>query len=97
MRSEPAESRLSKPSARSTWLASREAALQAACASRAGIFRYREGREPHYVSFLRLPDGRFRFLNLADGLEDCVLSMEEFAAGHLRGPARAFTAREVSL
>ncbi len=77
--------------------AGREAALQAACASRAGIFRYREGREPHYVSFLRLPDGRFRFLNLADGLEDCVLSMEEFAAGHLRGPARAFTAREVSL
>lgn len=63
----------------------REAALAAAERSRAGIFRYREGHEPHFVCFLRREDGRFRFFNVADGLEDCVLSMADFGREHLRG------------
>ena len=63
----------------------REEAVAAARESRAGIFRYREDREPHFVSYLRQEDGNFRFFNVADGLEDCQMSMEEFAAGHLLG------------
>lgn len=79
-----------------TETAGRKAALRAAAASRAGIFRYREGREPHYVSFLREAGGGFRFFNVADGLEDCRMSMEDFAAKHLRGPVRVFTAGEAA-
>ena len=63
----------------------REEALKAAAASRAGIFRYREKREPHFVSYLRTEDGRFRFFNVVDGLEDCRMTMEEFGRDHLCG------------
>ena len=62
----------------------REEALAAARESRAGIFRYREGMEPHFVCYLRTDTG-YRFFNVADGLEDVVLSMERFGAEHLRG------------
>ena len=61
----------------------REEAAQAAKDSFAGIFRYQEGHEPHFISFVRQPDGRFRFFNVADGLEDSVMSMEDFAKEHL--------------
>lgn len=71
------------PQARET--VGREEALKAAAASRAGIFRYREKREPHFVSYLRTEDGRFRFFNVADGLEDCRMTMEEFGRDHLCG------------
>ena len=63
----------------------REEALAAAARSRAGIFRYRERREPHFVSFLRAENGEFRFFNVDDGLEDCRMSMERFGREHLRG------------
>ncbi|MBO5555579.1 MAG: hypothetical protein J5927_00185, partial [Oscillospiraceae bacterium] len=46
----------------------REEALAAAGQSPGGVFRYREAGVPHYVSFLRQPDGRYRFFNVADGL-----------------------------
>ena len=62
----------------------REEALAAARESRAGIFRYREGMEPHFVCYLRAEAG-YRFFNVSDGLEDAVLSMEQFGAEHLRG------------
>lgn len=71
------------PQARET--VGREEALAAAAASRAGVFRYREKREPHFVSYLRTEDGRFRFFNVADGLEDCRMTMEEFGRDHLCG------------
>ena len=60
----------------------REAALAAARESRAGIFRYREVREPHFVSYIYQGDNSFRFFNMADGLEDCVMSMDRFAEEH---------------
>ncbi len=63
----------------------REAAIRSAAQSRAGIFRYREGQEPHFICYLRQADGRFRFLNMADGQEDCLLDMEAFGREHLRG------------
>ena len=63
----------------------REAALAAAAASCAGIFRYREKREPHFVSYIRSGDGRFRFFNVADGEEDFTAAMEDFGREHLRG------------
>ena len=62
----------------------REEASAAAERSRAGIFRYSEGREPHFISYVRQPDGLFRFFNVADGLEDCEMSMEKFKEGHLQ-------------
>ena len=60
----------------------REAALEAAGRSRAGIFRYREDHVPHFVSYIRQEDGSFRFFNMADDLEDCVMTMEEFIQEH---------------
>ena len=73
----------------------REEAAQAAKDSIAGIFRYQEGHEPHFISFVRQPDGRFRFFNVADGLEDSVMSMEDFASGHLlRGTVIALTVHD---
>ena len=63
----------------------REEALSAAAASRAGIFRYRERREPHFVSYIRAEEGLFRFFNVTDGQEDCRMTMEAFGREHLRG------------
>ena len=60
----------------------REAALTAARESQAGIFRYREGMEPHFVSYIRQGENCFRFFNMADGLEDCVMPMEQFIHEH---------------
>ena len=75
--------------------AGREEAAQAAKESFAGIFRYQEGHEPHFISFVRRPDGKFRFFNVTDGMEDSVMSMEDFAAGHLlHGTVIALTADE---
>ncbi len=65
--------------------AGREAALQLARESRAGIFRYQEGRVPHFISFIREKEGDCRFFNVADGLEDCRMSLEQFGAEHLKG------------
>ena len=71
------------PQARET--VGREEAVAAAADSRAGIFRYREGREPHFISYLRQEDGLFRFFNVTDGLEDCCMDMAQFAREHLLG------------
>ena len=60
----------------------REAALAAALNSKAGIFRYREGHEPHFVSYIRQEDGAFRFFNMADDFEDCVMPVEQFIREH---------------
>lgn len=60
----------------------REQAQAAAMKSRAGIFRYREREEPHFVSYVRQEDGLFRFFNMADEFEDCVMPMEQFIREH---------------
>ncbi len=60
----------------------RDAALAAAKESRAGIFRYREGIEPHFVSYIRQGENSFRFFNMADGLEDCAMPIEQFMQEH---------------
>ena len=63
----------------------------------AGIIRYHEGHEPHFVSFIRQPDGQFRFFNVTDGLEDTVMSSDDFASGHLlRGTVIALTVKKNS-
>ena len=67
------------PEARET--RGREAALEAASHSRAGVFRYREKQVPHFVAYVR-EGGEFRFFNVADALEDCRMSMERFGAEH---------------
>ena len=71
------------PEARET--VGREEALAAAAQSCAGIFRYREKREPHFISYIRTEDGTFRFFNVADGEEDFTAAMEDFGREHLRG------------
>ena len=71
------------PQARET--TGREDALRAAEVSAAGVFRYWEGREPHFVMYMRCPEGDFRFFNVADGLEDCRMTMAQFGAEHLLG------------
>ena len=60
----------------------REQALMDAQESAAGIFRYREGKEPHFTSYIRQSDGSFRFFNMADDFEDCVMPMEQFINQH---------------
>ena len=60
----------------------REEASAAAENAYTGIFRYTEGCVPHFVSFIRREDGNFRFFNVADGLEDSVMSMERFKEEH---------------
>ena len=69
----------------------RGAAYAAARSGRAGILRYWEGREPHYVTFVRQADGTYRFFNVAAGLEDFTCAMEDFFSGHCRhGSVYAF-------
>ena len=60
----------------------REQAYAASCASQAGIFRYREGDEPHFVSYIRQDENQFRFFNMADDFEDCIMTMEQFVTEH---------------
>ena len=73
-------------------VAGRDAALEAAAHSRAGIFRYREKQVPHFAAYVREGEG-FRFFNLCDGEEDCVMSMERFGAEHCpRGHVIVFAA-----
>ena len=48
------------------------------------IFRYREEKTPHFVFYCRRENG-FRFMNVADGLEDAVMPMEKFGEEHLKG------------
>lgn len=72
--------------------AGKRAALAAARESGAGILRYWEGRTPHFITFLRQPDGRFRFLNVSDGWEDRTDDMDHFFEKHcLRGYIRVLT------
>ena len=73
----------------------RDEALAAAGQRRAGIFRYKEGNIPHFVSFVRQDDGRYRFFNVDDGLEDFIAPMEQFGREHLlRGTVIALTVPE---
>ena len=65
-------------------LRGREEALAQASRSRAGIFRYREEKTPHFVFYCRAEEG-FRFFNVADGTEDEVMPMERFGEEHLKG------------
>lgn len=44
-----------------------------------GILRYEEGLVPHYITFIRTAEEKYRFLNTVDGLEDFMVTPEEFA------------------
>ena len=61
----------------------REAALEAAKLSRAGILRYTEAGIPHFISYIPAADGASRFFNVNDGLEDYAASMEMFFQTHV--------------
>jgi hypothetical protein len=63
----------------------RKEALKLASGAPWGILRYREENVPHFITFLRRPEGDYRFFNVADGQEDITLSMEMFFADHCRG------------
>lgn len=57
-------------------------ALAAARQSRCGILRYWEGKTPHFITFIRQPDGRYRFLNVSNGQEDFTAPMDKFFEKH---------------
>lgn len=72
--------------------AGRQRAQSAAENSRAGILRYWEEDEPHFISFVRTPDGLFRFFNVADGKEDFTCPMADFFRSRVhRGWIRTLT------
>ena len=60
----------------------REAAIAAAQKSFAGIFRYTEGNVPHFISYVRTEDGLFRFFNINDDIDECILPMDQFGKEH---------------
>jgi hypothetical protein len=60
----------------------RRRVLSAAASAPCGILRYREENVPHFVTFLRLPSGEYRFFNVADDQEDIQLPMETFFVTH---------------
>lgn len=75
------------------YAAGRRAALAAAEASAAGILRYWEGDEPHFVAFARTEGDGFRFWNVSDGREDMTDAMADFFREHCRrGYIRVITA-----
>ena len=75
----------------------RDDAIAAAKKSTAGLFRYNEEREPHFICYVRQEDGNFRFFNVNNGLEDTVMSMDTFANGHLlRGTVIALTVQNIN-
>ena len=63
----------------------RDEAVRQACQSSMGIFRYHEGRIPHFVGYYRERENTFHFYNVCDGRENVVMSMEEFTSDHLLG------------
>lgn len=68
------------------------AARKRAEQSLAGILRYREGQEPHFVAFVRERDNLFRFFNVCDGGEELTMSMSDFFRTHCaRGFVRVIT------
>ncbi len=74
----------------------REAAAAKAGKSAAGIFRYTEQGVPHFITFVRQPDGQYRFFNVNDDLIDSCLPMDQFAKEHfVRGSVIALTVGEI--
>ena len=63
----------------------RDEAVDAAEHSSMGIFRYHEKHIPHFVGYFRQEGDTFRFFNVDNEIEDSVMSIQEFAAGHLLG------------
>ena len=59
-------------------------ALPAAAQSKAGILRYWEGHTPHFITFIRREDGRFRFLNVSGAQKDITAHMDVFFREHCR-------------
>ncbi len=71
----------------------KKAALAAGSKAEAGILRYWEGAEPHFICFVKAEGEGFRFLNVSDGQEDITLPMADFFAGHChRGFIRVLAA-----
>jgi len=60
----------------------RRECLERARASTAGIFRYYEEKIPHFVTYISVGGGKFRFFNVNDGMEDFISSMEDFSQKH---------------
>ena len=70
----------------------KKASLRAALKARAGILRYWEENVPHFITFVRVEGGLYRFFNVNDGLEDFTCPMEEFFDKHCIRPfVRAIT------
>lgn len=60
----------------------KQAVLKHSKDCKSGIIRYMEGFEPHYVTFIKVDEDRFRYLNIKEGKEDIIMTMEEFLKTH---------------
>lgn len=61
-------------------------ALLLARSARVGCLFYIDGREPHFVTFVRQEDGQFRFFNAIPGEEQHIVSMPDFFQRYVRIP-----------
>lgn len=59
--------------------------IEKMCSVSSGIIRYNETGVPHLVFFYKVKDEAYRFFNVNDGLEDCILSIEDFSKRILPG------------
>ncbi len=59
--------------------------IRAMNSSRAGILRYYEEGVPHFVAYMGNGEGRFRFFNVNDGMEDFTDTPGGFAKEHFKG------------
>ena len=59
----------------------RQESLDAAKISRAGILRFTEENIPHFITFIS-SNGKYRFFNVNDGLEDFEEDMDTFFEKH---------------
>lgn len=66
--------------------ASKSSALRLAGRSAAGVLFYVARYGPHFITFVPVGGGRYRFLNAVDGEEMHVSSMQDFFSEHLRFP-----------
>lgn len=64
----------------------KKALIRASGMAKAGIIRYIDGYEPHYVAFRRIGKNRFRFYNAIPGMRRHDRRMEEFLSFNARLP-----------
>lgn len=61
-------------------------ALESCLRVNVGMLRYVEGKEPHFIAFVKINADTFRFFNSVEGEERHVSTMEDFFEDHAKLP-----------